>query len=71
MPMAQVMNGNDEAPTRSLMPEDRHGQLLELVAELLQANQELRFEVAQLEGKAERAADAVEESATVYRLLLP
>jgi hypothetical protein len=37
----------------------------------LHANQELRFQVAELERKAERAAHAVEESATVYGLLMP
>jgi hypothetical protein len=71
MPMAQIMDGNDEAPTQPLFAEDRHGQLLKLVGELLHANQELRFQVAELERKAERAAHAVEESATVYGLLMP
>jgi hypothetical protein len=71
MPMAQMMDGNDEAPTQPRLPEDKHGQLLELVGELLHANQQLRFQVAQLERKAECTAHAVEESATVYGLLMP
>lgn len=69
--MAQMMVENDNPRTEHRLPDDRHGQLLDLVGELLLANQELRFKVAQLERKAERLTHAVEESATVYGLLMP
>ncbi len=58
-------------PAAASSHNDRNGQLLDLVGELLQANQELRFKVAQLEQKAERAARNLAESAAVYALLLP
>lgn len=64
-----AMNLSHPAPASS--PDDRHGQLLDLVGELLQANQELRFKVAQLEQKAERTVRNLAESAAVYALLLP
>jgi hypothetical protein len=58
-------------PAVASSQDDRHGQLLDLVGELLQANQELRFKVAQLEQKADRTARTLAESAAVYGLLLP
>ena len=56
---------------RSAETADEQTRLLNLVGELVAANQELRFKVTQLEQRATREAREYAEAAAVYRLLLP
>jgi hypothetical protein len=68
--MAQPLTTND-APAESLPLEDQNARLMALVGELLEANQQLRFKVADLERQTKRTASALTEASAVYALLLP
>jgi hypothetical protein len=69
--MAQPMLAKYEAPAESLPLEEQNARLMVLVGELLEANQQLRFRVAELERQGERTASALTEASAVYALLLP
>ena len=69
--MAQTMLATNEAPAESLPLEEQNARLMALVGELLEANQQLRFEVAELEQKSKRTASALADASAVYALLLP
>jgi hypothetical protein len=50
---------------------ERQDHLLDMVAELLQINQELRYQVAQLEQESARLARGLQRASAVYGLLMP
>ncbi len=59
------------SPTEMRLHEARQQQLLTLIGELLQANQELRFKVTELEQQAGTAESALDEAARWSGCLLP
>jgi hypothetical protein len=69
--MAQPMLTTNEAPAESLPLEQQNDRLMALVGELLAANQQLRFKVAELEQQSKRTASALADASAVYALLLP
>ncbi len=66
---------NETMPAQSRAPGaddgEEQGRLLKLVGELVAANQELRFKLAQVEQQAARGARDLAEVGVVYRLLMP
>jgi hypothetical protein len=70
MLVSQVMEHDNRAPDEILSVEAQHDRLLTLVGELLEANQQLRFKVAQLERQAESAQRGLAD-ATSWAALLP
>ena len=58
--MAQLTQTTYEAPAEAVPLEEQNGRLLDLVGELLEANQRLRCKVAQLEQEGVRRARTVE-----------
>lgn len=62
-----------EAPARAAAqaPDEEHKRLQKLVAELVEKNQALRFEVQALRRKAGQAEKALDEACAVYRFLVP
>ena len=71
MLVAQVMEQDNKAPDELLSLEAQHDRLLTLVGELLEANQKLRFKVAELERKAESAERGLANAAAWAALLVP
>ena len=69
--MAQPMLAAHEAPAEPLPLEQQNARLMALVGELLEANQQLRFKIAELERQSKRTASALAEASAVYALLLP
>jgi len=69
--MAQTTQENSRAPEEMQKLEARHQRLQTLVVELLQANQELRFKVEQLESRAESAEHGLANACAVAGMLLP
>jgi hypothetical protein len=71
MLVAQVMEQDNRAPEEILSLQAQHDRLLTLVGELLEANQQLRFKVAQLERQAESAERGLAAATAWAPLLLP
>lgn len=71
MLVAQVMEHDNKAPEEILSLEAQQDRLLTLVGELLAANQQLRFKVAQLERQAASAERGLAHAAAWAALLLP
>jgi|HubBroStandDraft_1064217.scaffolds.fasta_scaffold382829_2 hypothetical protein len=69
-PTSANLPGPLALPEPHVLP-DRQDRLLDLVGDLIQTNQELRFQVAELEQKSERLARGLEHASAVYGLLLP
>jgi hypothetical protein len=69
--MAQPMLTTNEAPAESLPLEQQNDRLMALVGELLAANQQLRFKVAELEQQSKPTASSLADASAVYALLLP
>jgi hypothetical protein len=68
--MAQLTHTLDEAPAEQLTLAEQNGRLLDLVGELLEANQRLRFEVSMLEQEAGRTEHALAKASAAFPLLL-
>jgi hypothetical protein len=69
--MANTIDFQNTKPAHVLPSADQNGRLLDMVGELLLANQELRFQVAQLEEKVARTSRTLDETSAIYGLLLP
>lgn len=67
--MTETMEAPAQAAVRA--PEDERERLQQLVAELVEKNQTLRFEVQTLRRKAGQAEKALNEACSVYRFLVP
>ncbi len=70
MTMAQLTYPTYEAPAERATLEEQNGRLLDLVGELLQANQRLRGRVETLERQAERSERALAKASAAFPLLL-
>lgn len=60
-----------EAPAETVPLEEQNGRLLDLVGELVEANQRLRCKVARLEQEGARMERALSNACAVYSMLLP
>lgn len=69
--MANATDAEETPPAHKLPSADQNGRLLDIVGELLLANQELRFIVAQLEREAAHTSRALNETSAIYGMLLP
>lgn len=69
--MAQMEQSLNTAPEASPTLEAKHGRLQKLVGELLVTNQQLRFQVQQLEREKDVAERALASATVSGALLLP
>ena len=69
--MALPVQTTSAAPDELVSLESEHKRLQALVGELLQANQELRFQVAQLQQQAESLEYGLANASTYAALLFP
>ena len=68
--MAQTEQSLNMAPDAALKLEAKHGRLQKLVGELLVTNQQLRFQVEQLEREKDVAERALASATATAALLL-
>jgi hypothetical protein len=69
--MEELKQGAGSAPHRDFVLEASHARLEKLVGELLTANQELRFKLAQLEHQAAALERGLAQSCAAAAVLWP
>lgn len=69
--MTRLTQTTYEAPAETIPLEEQNGRLLDLVGELVEANQRLRCRVARLEQEGVRTERGLSDAYAVYPMLLP